>query len=62
MLRAGAALSVPRLPCSWLGPWDGPWLAGPALMDPRGAHGRWAPGSPWPRHGAADAGWMETVL
>lgn len=32
MPGAGAA-PVPRLPCSWLGQWDSPWLPDPALTD-----------------------------
>lgn len=32
-------------PCSWLGQRDGPWLSGPALMDPGSLQNSWATGS-----------------
>lgn len=48
--RAGRAPLPPRLPCSWLGRWDGPWLPGPVLTDPWGApnpRGQLACTVPW---------------
>lgn len=34
--RDGGVPGAPQLPWSWPGWWDGPWLLGLALTDPRG--------------------------